>query len=214
MTLEQILLAIQAHIDRSNEPIDWADEDVVVRIEMANKAIDSWAEDNATEWAELCANETLGVVRAGENSFSIDDDFNYIQELRVGGSKIPEKRPEQALEPGRYFYVTGNKSDGYQVNLGWSVEEENSLIGQQLKIIYFRTPAYLIKPKDIPEMRLPRYIVYAVCAELMIDDDSTQYGKYANDAIFTLANMRQTNDRFSGSVSSDSALDDDNGIGG
>ena len=209
MTLENILMDIQANVDRSNEPIDWSDEDTIVRIAIINRGIRRWADDNVTRWDELYSNNIAGTIGMGTTSLPLDDEFALLDAVYdENGVALEIKNIRDATTVGRYFYVSGNSSDGYQLNLGWIPTEDDPMIGKQIRVMTYRQSIMLEKPSDTPEMRNPYYLVAYTSAELMIDDDTTQYGKYENDAALALANMRDVNDQMA-QRQRRNALDDD-----
>lgn len=210
MNLEDILMAIQANVDRSNDDLDWDDEDVMVRIAIANRGLRQWARDNTTEWQELLEPVVIGTIASGSTSFSLEENYHLLKGVYLDdtGEPVEVRRVNEATRSGRYVYVSGNKKDGYQLNLGWVVEEGDRWIGKKLRVIYYKDVEKLKKAKDVPEMSDPDYLVAYVTSELMIDDDTTQYSKYTNDATTALANMRQRNDRLADTEESN-VMDDD-----
>ena len=214
-TLEDILKEVQANVDRSTDPIDWSDEDTLVRIELVNRAIRSWGLDNVTRWDELTDNYVLGTVQEGTTSFSLNDDHQYLEAVVDGsGSTIEVKTIREAIKPGRYVYVSGNKADGFELNLGWTPTSEDALIGKEIRAIGYREPVELGKPTDIPEMRDPGFITAYVSSELMIDDDTAQFSKYAADAATKLANMRDLQAQLANGQTSSAFEDYSTGLGG
>jgi hypothetical protein len=201
-------MEVQANVDRSSDDIEWDDEDTLIRVQLVNRGIRTWAKDNGTEWVELASPHQDFTIQTGTTSFGLDDEFEFLDGVFDSqGYSLEVKGARQATRPGQYFYLTGNKSDGYQLNLGWTPNDKDNLVGTTIRVLSYREPVELKRPTDIPEMSDPGYLVAYVTAELMIDDDTTQYTKYSNDAAIRLANMRQLNSRLS-QGQHESALDD------
>lgn len=198
MDLDDILMQIQVTLDYTSDLIDYNDDDVKSRIALINAGIERWASDNMTEWNELTTNITTENITANAGqTFALDDDFNGLLDgvYDKDGNAIKVEKLRNAVYTGRYVYVSGNKADGYILNLGWTPKEEDKLVGTQLHIVYTRSPALVRKAKDIPEMARPMYLVYYVCAAIALDDDMSKYSVFENEKLLALANMREINSR-------------------
>ena len=210
MTLEDILMGVQVNIDQSNDPIDWDDDDTKVRINLINRGIRTWAADNVTRWQELYQTEEIGTITQNSTEFSLPDDFVLLEAVWLDGDRVEVREPQYAKDNGLYVFVTGNKIDGYNLNLGWKVDEKDAQLGKNIKVLYYREPVQLVKHKDVPEMSDPNYLIAYASAEAMVSDDLNIYTKFTSDAQVLLANMRERNLQIA-QGQEDSVFDDLNG---
>lgn len=210
MTLEDILMGVQVNVDQSVDPIDWSDDDTKTRINLINRGIRTWANDNVTRWQELYQTEEIGNISVGSAEFSLPDDFVLLEAVWIGGNRVEVREPQDAKDNGLYVFVTGNKVDGYNLNLGWTVAANDAHIGKAIKVLYYREPTELVKHKDIPEMSDPNYLIAYASAEAMVSDDLNMYSKFTGDAQVFLANMRERNLQMA-QGQNDSVFDDLNG---
>jgi hypothetical protein len=206
-------MAIQIAYDQSNDEIDWLDEDIQMWVGLVNKGITAWASYKNTPWDELCSVETVGTIAGDTASFGLDDEFQMLEAVYDETGRIYEvKNIREATKPGKYFYVSGNKADGFELNLGWAPQDNE--VGREITVRSYRQPTLLKKAKDVPEMRSPEYLVAYVVAELQIADDTTQYSKYATDAANILDTMRSLNGNLAEGQHENALNDDPVGLGG
>ena len=97
----------------------------------------------------------------------------------IGKTKILEIPIEKrqtyvdSLEP--VFYISGNRSDGYYLNL--LNVNTSSLNNQTINYLYCKSAKNMETPSDVPQCSDPNYIIHRVVSELYAQDSDPKATK-------------------------------------
>lgn len=174
-----------------NDTPDSASDDYAVRRQLFNDAILEWEESG--NWRELYStltaasdgdktatsgvtaydcptdcNRILGYVRITESNGTI----NYYKQLDITEEQLRDNDTETL-----FFYITGNPSSGYQINL-------NNPKAGTIRYEYYKHAAILDATTDKPEMRDPYFAIYHALSILLENDglgDRATLAKFEKD---------------------------------
>lgn len=198
MNVEEILDAVHINYEQATDAPALSDEDGLIRLSLLQKVVDGWGRNNNTRWQELFTIETLGPITAGSTQIPLAEELHLCESFFLQGESRPMKVKKPWQVTGveeRYLFITGNPSDGYVLNLGWTPEAGDPEVGKTIKAVYYRTAAKPTKASDVLEMSDPYYAVDEVTAELFSNDDVDLYNKFHNSALQRLNDMREKNDQ-------------------
>lgn len=191
LTEQQILQIVHSMYEGNIDYPDPADDDYLVRRNIANGAILKWDMFRGTLWNELwipssSAPDGEFTIALNKYTYKCPSDFRFISSyLRLvdanGNITFYKKiKPEDAdLSDGQVcnkFYITGNARTGYFVNFlpGKSNTQfpASTDVGKTIKYEYYKRPAQFSDSGDIPEASNPNYFVHFILSYLFIQDDN------------------------------------------
>ena len=179
-TVTQLQQIIHRLYDGSTSYPSSGDEDWTLRLGFMNDAIDAWAfENNNIKWRELYVNLSDAsdgdkTTTDGTSQYSCPSDFisisSFLKITDSSGNKVwyPYIDNDEVMNTLRndtqkkFFYITGNSSSGYKININPTPDETGSTISYS----YYKKPTHLSDDSDKPEMSRPYFIVYYTLARL------------------------------------------------
>lgn len=206
MDLDEIVEVVYTSVENDTDTPAFADDEYQIIRRFANRAIRTWANEKEIQWNELWVTETSGgTINAGNKTYSIStDEFRALGGFitLVNGTqfkKIPVvKATEAQLSSGQdkyAVYLTGNRKDGFELNLLWTPVADDGITGSTIQYDYFKYPSTLEKGSDVPDMSEPEYIVAYCNAKLFnLKRDANSYSAELAEAQNHLLNMRLANE--------------------
>jgi hypothetical protein len=211
MNLEQILQNVESQLDIATGNIKWDDDETLARINLANTAIRTWASSNSTRWNELYTVVETVPLEVGANEFEVADDFMLLDAVVMAssGRELEIRDLRNSHRPSNYVTLSGNRLTGYKLKYGRELEAGDNMVGEKLKLYYYRAAKELNNPADIPEMSDPSFIVDYVSAAVSSDDDQSKFSIFASAYTQKLKDMIVKNNQLP-QGQYESALDDSN----
>lgn len=182
-------------------------------------AIPTWENQRNVLWQELWVDQpNFATLAVGTTSIPLADDFKFmgggfVRITYPNGAPIPsvlpvpvKRLPEIELNPyqvKKEFYVTGNIQSGFELILGWPIQEGDAEVGATISFRYYKYAAVaqtnsagiLINPNDVPEMSDPSYVFKKVTAAVAAANYNLNlYTIYENQATDSLTQMMQANE--------------------
>lgn len=179
-TLEQILKNANAYVDL--ELALPTGDDLNVRINYAQRAVDEWA--SAYKWKDL--KKTLFPLTTCA-SLTLPSDFReFVGIPRQGQLDFPEIAPEDRHskeDSDTYFYILGNRSEGYTAVVnGFSADAT-------LSMTYQRYPSNMATLSDVCEVPDPDYVTQKVISYVLQSRTDERFPIIEAEAKRLLANM-------------------------
>lgn len=168
-----------------------SDDDYLIRRAYLNAAIDLWENYNDTIWNELWTTHSATITSS--SSYNLPSDFkipaNYLKVYDSSG-KTPTFYPYKKLQDvslskdlsTKFFYITG-KIGSKVLNI--NPTPDSSIIGNTLKLDYYKTATKITATTDVPEVPDPYFLIYFTLYKLYSDDGNEQAG-----VMFQLANEK------------------------
>lgn len=180
-TLSDILINANSVLDL--EAALPTDDDLDVRINYAQQAVQEWSEayrpkELTTEYTALA---TLGTI-------SLPDNFKELETITtdLNGNQYPEILPKDKIkqeEDEKYSYITGNNATGYIMRI-------NSLASMAtLSLVYQRHPSSMATLTDICEVPDHMFVVQKVISLVLQSRSDERFPIMEADAQRRLVNM-------------------------
>lgn len=186
------------------------EDEYIVGMRLANEAINHWANFDGTYWKELFTTlqdnaQTLPVlvktITTGTTAYDAPTDFQeaggYVRVLDSSGN-IVQKYPiidssevQFKSQDGTYCYFTGNKKDGYTLNL--NPAPPSSLNGLNFDYDYYKQPSTFTTGTDVSEMSDPYFIVHRMLAQQFRAARNPYYSSALRDSENALKIMQTDN---------------------
>lgn len=183
-----------------------ADDEYPIGMELANEAVNRWADYDGTYWKELfttlsLADETI-LVEADTVIYDTPDDFSeaggfvLIRDSTTNTiqTRFPIIEPQDAQFKGdssKYCFFSGNPAEGYTLHLN-PVPEAN-LVGCYIDYVYYKKPTIFEAGSDITEMHSPYFIVHRILGNRFRGSRNPYYGSAKTDAEDVLKTMQMIN---------------------
>ncbi|NCB95592.1 MAG: hypothetical protein EOM35_03875 [Negativicutes bacterium] len=211
MNLEQILQNVESQLDIATGNIKWDDDETLARINLANTAIRTWASSNSTRWNELYTIVETVPLEVGANEFEVADDFMLLDAVVIAssGRELEIRDLRNSHRPGDYVTLSGNSLVGHKLRYGKELKPGDNMVGEKLKLCYYRAAKELHNPADKPEMSDSSFIVDYVSAAVSSDDDQSKFSIFASNYTQKLKDMITKNNQLP-QGQYESALDDSN----
>jgi len=179
-TLEQILKNANAYVDLEFDlPTG---DDLNVRINYAQRAVDEWA--SAYQWRQL--KNTFYPLTTGA-TVSLPSDFRELVGVpRQGTVDFPEIAPEDrnSKQPSdNYLYILGNRSEGYFANINAFVT------GATLSMTYQRYPSNMATLSSVCEVPDPDFVTQKVISYVLQSRTDERFPIIEAEAKRLLSNM-------------------------
>lgn len=179
-TLEQILKNANAYVDLElSLPTG---DDLDVRINYAQRAVDEWA--SAYKWRQL--KKTFYPLTTGA-TVSLPSDFReFVGVPRQGQEDFPEIAPEDReskVESDRYLYILGNRSAGYTAIINAFTS------GATLSTTYQRYPSNMATLSDVCEVPDPDFVTQKVISYVLQSRTDERFPIIEAEAKRLLSNM-------------------------
>lgn len=182
------------------------DEEYLVAVKYANKAIRRWANYDATYWKELFT--TLqstdgGSITSGTNEYSAPDDMReaggFVKILDTNGNAVrhyPILEPQEVQFKGdnsMYAYFTGDPNNGFTLHL--NPTPDDAIDGFDIDYVYYRKPVEIEEDSTLPEMADPSFITdFMLAQRFRASRNWTGYQTAKADAENALKEMKMDND--------------------
>lgn len=154
------------------------EEDYLIRRGYMNDAIRAWAFERNIKWKELFIN--LSDAADGDKTTTsgdsvLDTPSNFIEIssfVKIGDVYYTFMRNDRVMNAlrrssgDRFFYVTGNASGGYKININPAIDST----GDTISYSYYKLPELIDETTDKPEMSKPYFVVYYTLARLHEQD--------------------------------------------
>lgn len=176
--LQQIHTLYQGDVDEPSS----SDDDYTARLRIINAAIDNWSSEGDGRWRELFT--TLSDAADGDKTTTASDgtlvtptDFRTIS----GYVRIDDENGNQTFYPQvdiekeqllsnntqtRRFYITGNESSGFVIN----VKPAPTVSSRTISYEYFKQATQVTTGTDVIEMDDPYYVIYYTLSVLFEND--------------------------------------------
>ena len=214
LNTQTILDAIHIKYEQATDTPLLTDDDGKIRISLINEGINTWETSDDTRWRELIVlNAQESAIVAGQVTYPINyDDFremgSRVRLLRTDGSYMyadvvtPEFYQQYMNSKGLVtpfngdlvVSVSGNRVNGFQMNLGWIPNTSDGTVGAIPYFDYYKWANRMVNIADVPELSNPYYLVDYVTGELFANDDINLYQKFSTDADEKLEAMRTANE--------------------
>lgn len=154
------------------------ESDYLLRRGYMNDAIRAWAFERSIKWRELYTNLSDAsdgdkTTTSGDSILDAPTDFIEISSfLKIGDlyyTYMPNDKVLNALKQDsskRFFYITGNGSGGYKINVNPAITST----GDTITYSYYKLPTLITATTDKPEMSKPYFCVYYTLARLHEQD--------------------------------------------
>jgi hypothetical protein len=190
----------------SNDPDtpETTDDEWTLRLSLINQAIGKW-ETQDSLWDELWNTYThASTVANGDSDYVLTlTDLRFpggFVKLTLDGSDswIEVISPEEFQKYGgsaRVVYFTGNESDGWTLNLGWTPETGDGTVGATITFPYYKKATRLSATTDKSEIPDPNFIVYDVAAtKSLLESKNNQFSVYSAESLNIMDRMRTMNE--------------------
>lgn len=183
------------------------DDEYTLALTLANRALNRWANYDATYWKELW--DTNQVNGTGTQTITTDDTtYAAPTNMREAGGSIQIKdstgsivrtyqiidleRVQFQAEDAQYAYFTGNPSAGFTLNI--NPAPDAAISGYDIDYTYYKRPTEYTTGADTSEIANPYYVVHDMLAQrFQIERNYGGYQIAKRDAEEQLKNMQQDN---------------------
>lgn len=190
---------------------DSTDDEYIMGLTFANRALGRWANYDATYWKELWTslqNSTqvspvlVTTITAGTSTYTAptdmrepggmvkvkDSDGKTVQQFHIIDPQEVQFKPDE----GTYAYFTGNSTTGFVLHLNPS--PDSSLNGLKIDYNYYKTPVQYTTGTSKSEIANPWFIVHDMLStRFQIERNYGGYQVAKRDAEEFLKNMHQDN---------------------
>lgn len=214
VTTQNILDAIHNKYEQATDTPALTDDDGIIRLNLMNEGINRWETEDDTRWRELLVlNATGSTISNLKVAYDLSqDDFrelaSRIRFLRTDGTYfyadvVTPETLQRHINTAGYtnpttgalqVAISGNRGNGYQMNLGWIPKTGDATVGAVPYFDYYKWADHMETGDDIPEMANPYFLVDYVTAELFVNDDTDLYQKFNADATSKLDDMQTNNE--------------------
>ncbi len=208
MTESSIQDAIHTLYEGDTDTPSSTDEEYLARRRLINAAIDRWESYENTDWSELfvsLADAADGdtTLVDGTSAYDCPSDFKRIvgfvrtsdgdsSTYYAAKRNVEDQLYDNSTDTPNFYYVTGNPSDGYKINLHPTPDSGNA--GDTISYEYFKEATEISATTDTPEMNDPYFVVYFVLSRLFRNDGRHGEATEARmDAENRLKNMKTRN---------------------
>jgi len=195
-TLEEIQNRISALLDQEQSPTQ-GDDEWNLRTQYINTAQSEW--EQLYDWQVLYTEYNTATTTGSANtSISLPADFRKIAsypKITFDGSTTDEfqqVRPQersQKLATDKYFWVMGNKTDGYTMVVNPSTSSGNLASGASIFVSYYATANSLVSPADVTPVPDINYLVHKALAQRLFSADDPRYSISQAESEKILARM-------------------------
>lgn len=197
------------------------DDEYIIGLQLANEAINRWANYDNTYWKELFTTLQIdgdgdSVIAANTTQYEAPSDMReaggYIRlfdSSNVTQDRIPIVEPQDAQfrsDNSRYAFFIGDPNNGFTLNLNGLTSSDT---GRNIDYVYYKKPTLFTKGSDITEMTQPYFIVHRMLANRFRGSRNPYYASAKTDAEDVLKTMQMDNN--SGSWSDPWKLADNSG---
>lgn len=207
-TLQDLQNRIHSLVENDPDTPDTDDEEWELRLNLINQAIGEW-ESEDTLWDQLYTTYTHGsTVGAGTTTYTLTwTNFRYLAGpiiLRVSGvdTKVQVISPEESQviqgSGEKVVWITGNDTDGYTLNLGWTPVAGDGTVGATIIIPYYKfatrftTDSLTTAKTEVPD---GNFIIYAVAAtKSLMESRNNQYSVYDTQKQRCMDTMKALNE--------------------
>lgn len=220
-TYANIISASQLTALNSPTPPVPGSQQYLIYVQYINQlAIPTWSGQRGVLWNELLVDQpSYTTLAVGTTSVALPSDFKfmgggyvrltYMNSLTPSPATVPlpvKRLPEIELNPyqnKREFYVSGNIRDGFELILGWPIQQGDAEVGATISFRYYKyatvaqtnNQGILINPDDVPEMSDPSYVFKKVTAAVAAANYNLNlYTIYEGQATDSLTQMIQANE--------------------
>jgi hypothetical protein len=182
------------------------DDEYIIFTNLANEAINRWANYDNTFWKELYT--TAQLADDGDTILdSTTTEYAAPSNMRVAGGyvrvfdtnnvtqgRIPIIEPQEAQfmsDTGSYCYFIGDPNNGFTLVINPSPRSEWN--GYSIDYVYYKKPTTFSEPTDVSEMSQPYFIVHRALANRFRGSRNPYYQSAKNDAEDTLRTMQMEN---------------------
>lgn len=183
------------------------DDEYTIALTLANRALNRWANYDATYWKELWdTNQNDGTgdqtISTGDTSYAAptnmrepggliqikDSDGNIVRTYQI----IDPERVQFQGEDAQYAYFTGNPSAGFTLKLNPSPDA--AINGYDIDYTYYKRPTEYTTGSSTSEISNPYFVVHDMLAQrFQIERNYGGYQIAKRDAEEQLKNMQQDN---------------------
>lgn len=187
------------------------DDEYVMGLSFANRALGRWANFDNTMWKELWTTlqdstqvspALVTTITAGDGTYTAPTDFvesgSYVEVKNSDGNLVQRY---QVLDPEQvkfrstndtFAYFTGNPTTGFTLKL--NPLPDSSLDGMDIDYAYYKKPSYYSTGTSTSEIPNPLFIVHDMLAtRFQIERNYGGYQIAKRDAEEFLKNMQQAN---------------------
>jgi hypothetical protein len=172
MTADELFTAYYSQYRNEATIPATTDDEYIIFQELANEAINRWANYDGTYWKELFttltqAGETI-TIQTGVSDYDAPDDFKeaggFVKIKDANGNTvrtyaIQEPQEVQFLtDSSQYCYFTGDPSNGYTLHL--NPAPDSAINGMSMDYDYYKLPTTFSGTSDVSEMSQPYFIVH------------------------------------------------------
>lgn len=184
-----------------------SDDEYVVGLQLANEAVDYWADYDGTVWDELYTtaqtNSTGGVVTittgtktyAAPTAMKEPGGFVTIDDAQGNTvQRYPIIKPGEAQFAGdqnTYCFFTGNSSQGFTLHL--NPAPPSSLNGLAIEYVYTKKPTQFTAGTDKTEMSKPYFLVHRMLAMRFRGSRNPYYSTALRDSENAVRTMQLKN---------------------
>jgi len=207
LTESKLQQIIHIKYEQNTSTPSTTEDSYLVRRQLINDAIQKWGdkgrEDNI-RWRELYVNLADAATgdktaTTSDTTYAAPDDFvemaSFVKITQADNSvayySFVEGQDVMRMlkndSTANFFYITGNESVGYTINI-------NSPVAGTINYSYYKEPAEMSTTTDKPEMGRPYFIVCEVLSELYAEERPDLATNYSNKAVSLLNAMLINNE--------------------
>lgn len=199
------------------------DDEYVLALTLANRALNRWANYDGVYWRELwTTNQTDGtgdqVIVTGQTDYAAPTNMREaggLIQIKDSDGNIRTTYPiievneiQFKAQNASYAYFTGNPSGGFTLHL--NTAPEASIDGMDIEYAYYKKPTEYVAGSSVSEVSNPYFVIHNMLADrFQIERNYGSYQIAKRDAEEFLKNMKQDND--SGTWANPFSLPDNSG---